>query len=284
MLSTRGGNVGLWVWDASGKGAPQADRSRRGSRQRPRAPVPLDRREAHPLPGPARGRAAALHEDRARDAADRDARVAEDAARGRSRRRASSTAACPSISRSESRAGSSPSTPPPGASRRSSPTTTRTRGSSRRADGRSPSAGRSASTRRAPTSRCASRRPGPTRSRSSGSAAAFSRRTGRCRRDVLKDSLRWSPDGSEVAFFAFGENRANRAAPLPRRVRDRARLGDRPRRSRRGARDPRAPAARVDGVRRPPLSRRAAREGRAAGPDGAPRLVDRRPGTARRAA
>ena len=26
-------------------------------------------------------------------------------------------------------------------------------------------------------------------------------------RDVLKDSLRWSPDGREVAFFAFGENR-----------------------------------------------------------------------------
>src|SRR5262245_5712504 len=28
-------------------------------------------------------------------------------------------------------------------------------------------------------------------------------------RDVLKDSLRWSPDGRELAFFAFGENRAN---------------------------------------------------------------------------
>jgi dipeptidyl aminopeptidase/acylaminoacyl peptidase len=28
-------------------------------------------------------------------------------------------------------------------------------------------------------------------------------------KDVLKDSLRWSPDGSEVAFLAFGENRAN---------------------------------------------------------------------------
>jgi dipeptidyl aminopeptidase/acylaminoacyl peptidase len=28
-------------------------------------------------------------------------------------------------------------------------------------------------------------------------------------RDVLKDSLRFSPDGRELAFFAFGENRAN---------------------------------------------------------------------------
>ena len=28
-------------------------------------------------------------------------------------------------------------------------------------------------------------------------------------KDVLKDSLRWSSDGKEVAFFAFGENRAN---------------------------------------------------------------------------
>ncbi|HTO75824.1 MAG TPA: prolyl oligopeptidase family serine peptidase [Thermoanaerobaculia bacterium] len=28
-------------------------------------------------------------------------------------------------------------------------------------------------------------------------------------KDVLKDSLRWSPDGAEVAFLAFGENRGN---------------------------------------------------------------------------
>jgi dipeptidyl aminopeptidase/acylaminoacyl peptidase len=35
-------------------------------------------------------------------------------------------------------------------------------------------------------------------------------------RDVLKDSLRWSPDGRELAFFAFGENRA--AAPRLYRV------------------------------------------------------------------
>ena len=28
-------------------------------------------------------------------------------------------------------------------------------------------------------------------------------------KDVLKDSLRWSPDGGEVAFFAFGESRSN---------------------------------------------------------------------------
>ena len=28
-------------------------------------------------------------------------------------------------------------------------------------------------------------------------------------KDVLKDSLRWSPDGKELAFFAFRENRAN---------------------------------------------------------------------------